>query len=165
MTNYGYRDGARLQPGAHVPAQVVGERLEALRLASGGELTPERVVEDARRSSSPLHPLFEWKDGEAAHLYRLAQARAVIRSVVVRYRPSPEDSPRTIVAFVNIRDAERHYYTATAIALSDATRRAIVLRQAWSDFQALRRRYQGLREFATVFAALDEIGTALPPAA
>lgn len=38
---YAWRDGARLQKGARVAAQVVGARLEQLRIAGDGELTPE----------------------------------------------------------------------------------------------------------------------------
>lgn len=57
---YAWRDGARLQKGARVAAQVVGARLEQLRIAGDGELTPEVVIADARHSASPLHSLFEW---------------------------------------------------------------------------------------------------------
>lgn len=162
---YAWRDGARLQKGARVVAQVVGARLEQLRIAGDGELTPEVVIADARHSASPLHSLFEWDDTEAAHQYRLVQARALIRSVVVRYRAAPGDGARSVVAFVNVKDRDRQYYTATALALSDPERRAIVLRQAWEDFQTLRKRYAQLTEFAQLFAALDEIERALPPLA
>ncbi|MEO5375107.1 MAG: hypothetical protein H7840_12625 [Alphaproteobacteria bacterium] len=161
---YGWRPGVHLQKGAHVPAQMVGERLEQLRLASSDDLTADRVVADANAPSSPLHPLFEWDDDEAAHQYRLVQARSLIRSVVVHYPAAPE-GPRTAIAFVNIRQDDHHYYTATAVALSDPARRAIVLRQAWNDFQALRKRYQDLGEFAAVFAALDGVEETMPPAA
>lgn len=162
---YAYRDGARLQKGAGVPAQAVGERLERLRGDAGGELTPERVIVDARNLASPLHPLFEWDESEAAHQYRLVQARALIRAVIVRYRPAPDEAPRKVVAFVNVKDGDRQYYTATAVALANPKQRAIVLRQAWEDFHAIRRRYADLAEFATLFAALDEIEAALPPIA
>lgn len=162
---YAWRDGARLQKGARVPAQVVGERLERLRAAAAGELTPQAVVADAYDPTSPLHPLFEWDEAEAAHRYRLVQARALIRAVIVRYRAAPGDGARSVVAFVNMRDGDRQYYISTAVALSDPARRAIVLRQAWEDFQALRRRYAQLTEFAQLFAALDEIEQALPPLA
>jgi len=84
---------------------------------------------------------------------------------VVRYRATPEGGSRSIVAFVNVKKGERQYYTATAVAMSDPGQRSIVLRQAWEDFQALRRRYADLSEFAALFATLDEIEAALPPLA
>lgn len=162
---YAWRDGARLQRGARVAAQVVGERLEQLRSVASGELTPERVVGDARNPNSPFHPLFEWNENEAAHQYRLVQARALIRAVVVRYRASADGQTKRVVAFVNVKQGDRQYYTASAVALSDPARRCIVLRQAWEDFQAMRRRYADLAEFASLFAALDEIEQTLPPLA
>ena len=165
LVEYAYRDGARLQKGACVPAQAIGERLECLRAQAGGELTTERVIVDARNPASPLHPLFEWSESEAAHQYRLVQARALIRAVIVRYRPAADAPARKVVAFVNVKDGDRQYYTATAIALANPKQRAIVLRQAWEDFHALRRRYADLAEFAALFAALDEIDMALPPIA
>jgi hypothetical protein len=44
-----------------------------------GELTPSIVVEEAEDEESPLHDRFEWDNDKAAHEYRLAQARTLIR--------------------------------------------------------------------------------------
>lgn len=85
---YAWRDGVRLQRGARVSAQVAGERLEHLRTAASGELTPDRVVADARDPNSPLHPLFEWNETEAAHQYRLVQARSLIRALAIEPQPT-----------------------------------------------------------------------------
>ena len=46
-------------------------------------LTPENVIENARRKDSPLHDLFEWEDSIAAEKWRLAQARIIINEVKV----------------------------------------------------------------------------------
>jgi hypothetical protein len=55
-------------------------RLRLLEVAGG--ITPELVVADAQSPASPLHSLFEWNDGAAAHQWRLQQARRVLS---VRY--------------------------------------------------------------------------------
>lgn len=47
-------------------------------------LTAAAVVADAQSPSSPLHSFFEWDDVKAGHLYRLEQARAIIRSVHIK---------------------------------------------------------------------------------
>lgn len=47
------------------------------------KITPDRVVEDARLKSSPLHSLFEWDKSKAASIYWLAQAREIIGAVEV----------------------------------------------------------------------------------
>lgn len=56
---------------------------EILRIESEKGLTAERLLEEASKKSSPLHDLFEWNNSEAAHLYRLQQARIVINEVKV----------------------------------------------------------------------------------
>ena len=45
-----------------------------------GKITPDAVVDSARNPHSPLHPCFEWDDSIAGDLYRLGQARELIRS-------------------------------------------------------------------------------------
>lgn len=64
-----------------------------------GRLTPELVVDEARVATHPLHTHFEWSDAEAAEMYRLGQASALIRRVnVVRIVGDAE--PRRVRAWV-----------------------------------------------------------------
>ena len=67
--------------------------LEKIRKRNhGGLLLAEAVVESARDPKSPLHEDFEWSDGEAAKLYRLDQARCLIRVFITddgQSRPTP----------------------------------------------------------------------------
>lgn len=60
--------------------------LESIATANGGVLTPDAVVAAAAVPDHPLHGDFEWADRDAAHAYRLDQARAIIRSVKVVIR-------------------------------------------------------------------------------
>ena len=53
--------------------------LEALN----GRLTPEVVVEFAKKKGSPLHDFFEWDIKKASYANWLAQARQLITSVMV----------------------------------------------------------------------------------
>lgn len=66
--------------------EAIRERLEVLAEEAGGELTPNRVVEDAKDPESPLHRWFDWDDSEAAIKHRLSQARQLIRSIRVEIR-------------------------------------------------------------------------------
>lgn len=162
---YTYRVGVRFQKGACAPAQNVGERLEMLRERNAEQLTPDVVVADARSPCSPLHSFFEWDDSEAAEQYRLHQARNLIHSVAVTY-PATEARPtRTVVAFVNIKTDDEQFYTSTVDAMSNGDYRAIVLKQAWRDLQAFRRRYGELAEFAQLFTTMDELAGTLLAAA
>lgn len=58
---------------------------------ANGALTPQAVVDAARRRSHPLHDYFEWNNEVAGEKYRLEQARALIRSVrvVIETRSAP----------------------------------------------------------------------------
>lgn len=168
MPEYFYRNGARFQPGAlrQVPAQVVGDRIQTLIDQYGGHLAPEVVVEDARPRESPLHPHFEWNDRTAARAHRLDQARNLIRSVAVVYRDDvdPNRPPHRITAFVNLRDdSGSHAYYPIVSVMSDADKRAKMIRQAWNEMIAFRRRYEALIEFAGIFAMIDDLEESLPP--
>lgn len=63
--------------------KIAHARLERIRARNKGILTPDDVVMDARDESSPLHAFFTWDDTEAAHQFRLDQARTLIRNVKV----------------------------------------------------------------------------------
>jgi hypothetical protein len=64
-------------------AKIEAIRVELHKLDKKGELTPNAVVDAARDIESPMHSWFQWDDAEAAHSYRLDQARALIRRVTV----------------------------------------------------------------------------------
>ena len=60
----------------------------------------------------------------------------MIRSVVVVYRQAAAGEPRQVVAFVNLKQDERQFYTSTAAVMANRDQRAIVLQQAWRDLQS-----------------------------
>jgi hypothetical protein len=161
---YGFRPGASFQKGAHANPQIIGEHLAYLREQNEGKLHPSALIDDAKNPNSPLHRLFEWDDSAAAQQYRLQQARSIIRSVVVRYRPNPDSGAKSVRAFVAVRQesGERHY-TSIAAAMSDEDIRKQTIRRAWDELQRFKAKYQGIAEFASLFASLEEIESALPP--
>jgi hypothetical protein len=64
-------------------ADTIKAYLETIASAHGDRLTPNDVLEDARRPESPLHEYFEWDESKAAQAHRLDQARTLIRSVKI----------------------------------------------------------------------------------
>lgn len=56
---------------------------ELLSLSKNNELSAEIIVEKAKDKNNPLHDLFEWNDTEAAHSFRLYQARVLVNEVRV----------------------------------------------------------------------------------
>ncbi len=157
IAKYEFTEGARLQSGAKLDdADAVGHRLEDLRQKFKGELTPADVVNDARSHNSPLHSFFEWNDGEAAQQYRLQQARGLIRAVVAVVLNEEEPAKR-MQAFVHVPEAGAPHYRATDHAMSQERTREMVLRQAWREFQAWRKRYEHLDELAELFSSGDKV--------
>src|SRR3990167_1089883 len=122
----------------------VRARLAELTAAAGGRLTPERVVEDARNESSPLHRLFDWSDAEAAAKWRLEQARMVLRAV--RYEYVVQSVSRACVAYVRDpeADAGEQGYVAVSAMRSDQARASVVLAQELMRVRSLGARGRAL---------------------
>lgn len=137
----------------------IESELNEIKEANGGIINPRSVVEFARENKrSALHSKFEWNNGKAAELYRLNQARAILRVYVV---DSP-DNVSKIRAFVSLpsdRNKDGGYRDIDSV-MNDAERRAELLKQALREFAAFRRKYAILQEFAKVFAAADEVDAA-----
>jgi len=95
--------------------------LMALARQDEGRLTADRVVESARPLTSPLHSEFEWNDGEAAHKYRIVQARKLIQSVTVKVHTTEYtmDAP-VFVRDPNV-DAKDQGYVSLARAAEDSS--------------------------------------------
>lgn len=84
-------------------------------LAASGPITASRIVEVAEDPDHPLHSKFQWDDTEAAHQYRLIQARNLI--VSVRYKP--EGASKSIQALIHVPASgggEGEYVLASVIA-------------------------------------------------
>ncbi len=156
IAGFEFSEGARFQPGASKDAKAVGEHLELLRKQCKGELTPEDVLSDAKHDNSPLHSFFEWTDSEAAHQFRLQQARGLIRSVVAIYVQDEKPAVRHR-AYVHVPEPSAPHYRETSHAMSQAKTRKLVLERAWREFQQWRKRYAEMKEFAELFDAADQI--------
>lgn len=164
IAGYEFTESARFQAGEHPEAKEVGDHLELLRQKFKGELTPEDVVADARNDNSPLHSFFEWSDTEAAHQYRLQQARGLIRSVVAIY--VREDKPAVRVrAYVHIPEPQAPHYRATEHAMSQKNTRDMVLKRALAELIGWQKRYHDLHEFADLFERIEQLELKLAQAA
>ena len=136
--------------------QALIAELKRIAADHGGELKPEDVVAEARIETSPLHDIFEWDDTEAAHQYRIWQARQLIR-VTVTYLPNGEGKTpmRVFVSLTPDRSREGGGYRATADVLSNARMRAQLLGDALAEIDRFKAKYSALNELAEVFAALS----------
>lgn len=143
-------------PNRGVDAQVVGERIEHLRNAHGGNVTPQLVVEDAADASAPTHPLFEWDDAKAANQHRMEQARSMLRNIVVTIEQRPTAPVRAFVCVQASGDEEKSY-TSVVAAMEDPELRQQVLARAKAEIVQWRKRYDALEEFAHLFEQIDQL--------
>jgi hypothetical protein len=97
--------------------------LEALRDADG-LLHIGSILEAAADPASPLHDHFEWDDTEAAHRYRLGQARQLIRAQKISVRIGP--AVIRSVAYVPA-DSSGAYRKLADIAPSSDQARQVIL--------------------------------------
>ena len=147
----------QFRPGCHLKgdAQVVGSELTKIR-ENLGRLTAPDVVDAARDQSSPLHQYFEWDDKEAANQHRLAQARHLVRSVVIT-ETEEHGEIRPIRAFCKVATQEVNSYEPIARVLSDKSLREAVLREVRSEIKSLRDKVQTYEELTDVLGALDAV--------
>ena len=135
--------------------RTVSEELERIRIANGGLIRAETVVEVAQDEDSPLHSYFCWDDTEAAHKYRLWQARDLIRVEVTVL----EKTNKSIRAYVSLLDDRKNGdgYRSIVDVLNDPDQRSALLRQALRSFEYFEERYQVLKELTPLFTSAQKI--------
>ena len=148
---YGWRDGARNRRLKIATVAPVLERIEARH----GALTPGAVVREASKKSSPLHTWFEWDDTEAARLFRLEQARDLIRSVTVTITGG-DDEELTVRAFVHVSEDESEYENIASV-MRTPEKKARLMEMARRDMAAFVQKYRDLEAVATVIAAIARV--------
>lgn len=118
-----------------------------------GRLTPQQVVEAATPDDHPLHDQFEWRDGVAAHQFRLDQARTLIRTVEVRIRI--EKRIVRTVAYIRDPDSDpdqQGYVSVTKLRQNPDAARVAVVNEFVRAAAALRR----ARDLAVVLGTHGE---------
>lgn len=133
----------------------ITKELERIRQKDGGVLNPHTVLKEARRKNSPLHDQFTWDDSEAAHQYRLWQARELIRVSVTVLEPNTS----AVRTYVSLREDRQSGvgYRHLADVLSDEEQRQQLLDQALDDLERIRQKYSHLEELAEVFEAASRV--------
>jgi hypothetical protein len=139
MKKFEFREGYR---GKGSP-QAIGEELERIRKAKG-LLTPEAVIEEAKKKSSPLHEEFEWNDSLAAERYRLVQARTLIRAITVIVK---DDAP-PVSQYVHVTVGKTRSYEPMEVAVQSVDLYHSALEQLEEKLSGAVRAVQELREAA-----------------
>ena len=142
----------------------VSAELRRIAAAHGGLLRASDVVREAADAASPIHSYFEWDDTEAAQLFRLQQARQLIR-VVVEVQQYDEQTyrVRTFVSLTEDRIQEGGGYRVMATVLSNPPARARLLNQAMRELNSFKVKYQELSELVGIFRAIERANRTIDP--
>jgi hypothetical protein len=130
--------------------------LKVLARKGRGLLTPAAVVDAARNQDSALHNSFTWDDGQAAHAYRLEQARTLLQ-VTVEYLPAVNRSVRVFVSLAPDRQKEEGGYRSIVHVLADKDNRAQLLADALAELTYFRAKYGMLKELAGVWREVSKL--------
>jgi hypothetical protein len=140
------------------PTPSAEKRIQELAEKHGGSLTPEIVLNDAKRAKSPLHPFFIWDDSEAAQKYRLYQASYLIRKIKVEYEVSENKTVR-VRAYHNVRPDESDEVSRAGVYVGIETAMTSykdqLLAQCRRDMQAFRTKYAALNEVSHIIEAMN----------
>ena len=143
----------------HVTKDAVAQELDQIRSNAGGLLKAEDVVAFAADPGTALHARFTWDDSQAAHQYRLEEARKVIR-IFVTFVEQPGREPQKIRANVSLPEDRKlpggGYRTIQQVMTHEDYRRQM-LAEAVRELVRVRDKYQALRELlGGVFDAIDQ---------
>lgn len=136
-----------------VPAQEAGAEFERIR-EKYGSLTPANIVNASREEKDVLHKCFEWRDDVAAEKYREAQAATMLRSIQIVSVPAEKSQKEQIVRAYFCMEKD---YKPIQIVMNDSDMQKQVLQTALRELISFRRKYESLKEFASLFSCIDEI--------
>jgi hypothetical protein len=153
---------------------VATKAVVALAEKHGGTITPEIILDDARRKKSPLHGFFCWDNNAAAEEYRKIQASAMIRRIKVTITPANDATQIVRVrAFVNVHEPDdpgeaqdeigghgvncrtRGIYVTMEQACKVTNYRDQMIAQCKRDIESFRAKYSALSEAATIIESMD----------
>lgn len=117
-----------------------------------GLLRPEAVVKAAESSTHPLHSRFEWNDDRAAELYRLEQARFIIRSFEVEI-PELKVRVRALTSLDIDRASGGYRWTLECAERPDL--REEMIRTALKELSHVQDKYKYLRELSDIWETIE----------
>lgn len=167
VSKYSWKSGYKYKTSADVVGKVLTEIEER-----DGSVTSKSFLEYSRPEDSETHDMFEWDDTIAAEKYRLAQSGRIINQLQIEVVYSGDSSPREVEvevnrteqfkivnAFVNVVPKTVRgsaVFNNTISALRDKTKREQVLRNALSELETFKNKYESFEELSDVIAAIDD---------
>jgi len=148
---YTFKPGARLK--SKIKPDALMKELDRVRKKTGA-LTPSAIVNESRPTKAVLHPEFTWADDKAAELWRIEEARNLLRVTQVVYEHGPVEPQRAVV--LQMRTDEKSEYAPIHEVLQRQDSRDAHILELLKDLQSFRRRFALVSELSHVVPMLDE---------
>lgn len=139
--------------------QRVAATLKAIEKRDGS-VTAEAVFKEARSKKSVLHKYYQWDIEKAAAAHWLETSSKIIRAVCIVIEGDDEDT-EPVRAFVSVapiegdETLEGRGYISIRRAMESPDYRRQVLEDAYAEIVSWRSRYERLKVFSNIFAAID----------
>jgi len=146
--------------GAHLSdaqAARYGSRINYL-MEKRGFVTPQIVVEDAEKTTSPLHNYFTWNNDEAAVKWRIEQAKMLIRSIVVTVISDDKPEVRqffSVTPSSEMRTEAKKVYVTLNTVMNDEAKKDEVIAYALRELRGWRERYAQYQELDDLTFGID----------
>ena len=116
--------------------------------AIGDNVTPEQIVEKAKRKNTELHKCFEWDDKIAAEKWRIQTARLIVCQLVVKDENRDPSKPEVRI-FVN--NDKKEGYKKLEIVLKNPDEYQKLLETAYEELRRFKAKYSMLTELRDIF--------------
>lgn len=138
--------------------------LDELKVIKGNKpaIDPEDVVAFAADPDTALHARFEWDDSKAGHMYRVEQARHILRVYVTVVDDGGNKAPMRMFAVLREQDGGSTGYRTTEDVLSDPLARAELLLGLLHRLDSVCKSYP-LAELDPIRKAIDRCRKAAKP--
>lgn len=128
---------------------------------SHGRLQAKVIVERAKARSSVLHKCFTWDDTKAGALYRLEEARGLIRSYSVVIEQKPPITTRAYVSLKSVRMSGGGY-TPIQHILSERELYEEMRQNALEELAEMEGRYGHIAELQPIFREAQRLRARVP---
>lgn len=134
----------------HADAQLVAEEI----LSIGESATPRQILEKGRDETTELHKCFEWDDTIAADRYRLSQARAIVRTLVIAPRQDAPGKPEIRHFY---KTDSKSGYKSTELIFRQEDEKIELMRRCLAELRNILRKYRFLSNNEHMDRLLQEI--------
>ena len=130
-----------------IDPNTVGFVLEQIEEENGG-ITADAFLDASRPENSPTHSIFEWDDAVASENWRRHQSRCTINAIKVVYIDKSDEEQKVSAFIKTSRPKESTVYENVQSALSDETKKEIVLERIRKELESFVIRNSHIEELA-----------------